>query len=137
MTARITRKIKREVKLAIGTLVSVASYCVFYRFTGVGFVCPWHALTGLNCPGCGLTRLLESLLFGDFYQAFRYNPLLFILLPFGICLGMDNILAAKRGRRKVIQRIPNAVWVGLVVVVVAYGLMRNLPWFSFLAPTEL
>ena len=44
-------------------------------------LCPIKALTGLNCPGCGITRMFVALFHGDIYQAFRYNPLVFIELP--------------------------------------------------------
>jgi O-antigen ligase len=43
--------------------------------------CIFHAVTGLECPGCGSLRAAHSVLHGDFAMAFRLNPLLFILLP--------------------------------------------------------
>lgn len=41
--------------------------------------CPFHRLTGLNCPGCGTTRMLEALLSGDVAEAFSLNPFFFLL----------------------------------------------------------
>ena len=41
--------------------------------------CFFHKITGFYCPGCGITRMLLSLLHLDFYQAFRWNPFLFLL----------------------------------------------------------
>lgn len=43
--------------------------------------CMFHELTGLYCPGCGSTRATRRLLCGDLAGAFRYNPLLVVLLP--------------------------------------------------------
>ncbi|HVF42774.1 MAG TPA: DUF2752 domain-containing protein [Pyrinomonadaceae bacterium] len=41
-----------------------------------GFVlCPFRALTGLPCPGCGMTRAFCALGHGDLSAAFGYNPL--------------------------------------------------------------
>jgi hypothetical protein len=37
--------------------------------------CPWHALTGWPCPGCGTTRALTHLLHADPLGALRFNPL--------------------------------------------------------------
>ncbi len=36
---------------------------------------PFHDLTGLPCPFCGMTRSGQSLLAGDLVQAFYYNAL--------------------------------------------------------------
>ena len=46
--------------------------------------CLWNEMTGLYCPGCGITRMLIAMIQLDFYQAFRYNPFLFLLIIFGI-----------------------------------------------------
>jgi hypothetical protein len=44
------------------------------------FFCPFKALTGLPCPGCGMTRALLSMTKGDFHGAFAFNPFSFFLL---------------------------------------------------------
>lgn len=49
--------------------------------------CPIKLLTGVSCPGCGMTRAYASLLRLDFSAAFAYHPLwplipiLLVLLP--------------------------------------------------------
>ena len=42
--------------------------------------CPFKALTGIPCPGCGMTRAILSITKGDFHGAFSYNPFSFFLL---------------------------------------------------------
>ena len=42
--------------------------------------CPFKALTGIPCPGCGITRAMLSITKGDFHGAFSYNPFSFFLL---------------------------------------------------------
>lgn len=44
-------------------------------------MCPFKAITGLPCPGCGGIRASQSILKGDFMSALQTNPLscLFIL----------------------------------------------------------
>ena len=49
--------------------------------------CTFHNLTGLPCPGCGLTRSLVAALHGDVKQSFQYHrlgllTLLYVLLQF-------------------------------------------------------
>ena len=46
--------------------------------------CPIHQFTGLLCPGCGATRALAALTHLHFTEAWRLNPLLFLLLPLAI-----------------------------------------------------
>lgn len=44
-------------------------------------VCPFHWLTGWDCPLCGGQRLVHELLHGRLCAAFSHNPLLFVSLP--------------------------------------------------------
>lgn len=44
--------------------------------------CPIFRLTHLYCPGCGATRAIAALLHGRLAEAFHYNALLTVLLPF-------------------------------------------------------
>ena len=49
--------------------------------------CLFHKLTGLNCPGCGMTRAAHATLHGQLGEAFRFNPLGMVLLPLA-CVGV-------------------------------------------------
>lgn len=42
--------------------------------------CPFEALTGIPCPGCGMTRAILSLVSGNPGDAVLYNPFSFFLL---------------------------------------------------------
>ena len=42
--------------------------------------CPFKALTGIPCPGCGMTRAMLSITKGDLQGAIGYNPFSFFLL---------------------------------------------------------
>lgn len=81
--------------------------------------------------------MLVAILTGDFYQALRYNPLVFILLPFAIIYLIDNLISKVKGRNSLLARTPNWVWILVIIVLVIYGVMRNLPWSNYLAPTEI
>ena len=41
----------------------------------IGTTCPFLALTGYYCPGCGGTRAVRSLLKGDLRMSIQYHPL--------------------------------------------------------------
>ncbi|WP_079415603.1 DUF2752 domain-containing protein [Paenibacillus ferrarius] len=89
--------------------------------------CIFHAVTGLYCPGCGITRVALSLLKWDFYQAFRFNPLVFVLLP----LYLTYMMANKRG----MSRTSRIIMTVMLIATISFGLLRNIPAFDWLAPT--
>ena len=56
-------------------------YFVFISVTKIGISCPFYLFTGLQCPGCGITRMILSLLRADFAGAFRHHPVLLLTSP--------------------------------------------------------
>jgi hypothetical protein len=87
--------------------------------------CPILTLTGWQCPGCGSTRALYSLLHGDLAQAFAMNPLFIACYASGLLL--IAMYAAERSRRFALAKALNWLAVATVVVATAYtGLVRNL-----------
>ena len=65
--------------------IVAGSICLFVLEPGKSIllpVCPFRALTGFTCPGCGSTRGMHQLLHGNLGAAFEFNPLLLLALPF-------------------------------------------------------
>jgi len=57
--------------------------------------CIWKIMFGIDCIGCGLTSSFIYILQLNFLDAYLINPLIFILIPFGIIylkLDYDNFL---------------------------------------------
>lgn len=98
--------------------------------------CPLHYFTGLYCPGCGSLRAMHQLLHGNLRGAWALNPMAVLLLPF-VAYGLTSeALFEVRGRRLPHFFLP-AVWIEtLGVVIVLFGIVRNLPMhpFNLLAP---
>lgn len=90
--------------------------------------CPFLAMTGRWCPGCGSLRALHQLLRGDVVAALGFNILLVAAVP----LVLWGWVAWVRPRVRPPSSFPLALPV--LVVVLAFWLARNLPWFSVLAP---
>lgn len=84
--------------------------------------CPFHEGTGLLCPGCGSTRALQALAEGDAAYSLRCNALLFPMLAWAV------LLCTLKGRNFAV-----VVYGGLGVLL-AYMLLRNLPFAAFLRP---
>ena len=120
----------------------VISFClllglVLYLKLGIWLFCPIYKFTGFYCPGCGITRMLSSLMNGRFYQAFRYNPLVFIMIPFVIFHFCDSVIAFWKKRRTVLEKLEPGIWYVLIGVFIVYGILRNIPLFDYLKPTSV
>lgn len=126
----------RKVKLSLFIIFLLTLMGFLYLlliYFDIVIPCFFYKLTGFYCPGCGVTRMFLSLLHLDFYQAFRFNPLLFILFPFFIILG---ILQYKRWLfNQNYFKVPDFVWNSILIITILYGILRNLEVFSFMAPT--
>jgi hypothetical protein len=44
--------------------------------------CPFHSITGLDCPGCGSQRAIHHLTHLEIKKAFISNPLLIMAIPY-------------------------------------------------------
>lgn len=94
-------------------------------------VCPFFALTGFACPGCGSTRGLHHLLHGDVVAAFRFSPLMMVLLPFLLYALVRHTNAVMRDRPiKGNQLNANYIWL-LFFVVLSFWIFRNTPLYPF------
>ena len=62
--------------LAVGVL-----YLIFTLTVKVSIPCPIKLITTLDCPSCGITRMLQSLAKLDLKGAYGYNQFLFITAP--------------------------------------------------------
>jgi hypothetical protein len=95
--------------------------------------CQFHRLTGLNCPGCGMTRAAYALLHGEFASAVRDNALLVGLLAWFTLRSGRFGLNRWRGRPNGEFFPARCLWI-LLGLMLAFTILRNLPAFAFLAP---
>ena len=114
--------------LLAGCAVCVALlYAIDPAKTQVFPPCPFHALTGLYCPGCGSLRALHHVLHGDLRAASGLNPLMVVSIPV-LCL----MAAFPRWAYR-----PWVAWSAFAVLL-TYGVIRNIPlWpYLYLAPSS-
>jgi hypothetical protein len=91
--------------------------------------CPFKALTGWNCPGCGGLRMTHDVLHGDFAAAVIDNVFLLVGLPL-----LTAWLVVRWRRDQPLMTKP-AIVVSAVAVI-TWTVVRNLPGFP-LVPTLL
>src|SRR5687768_1822652 len=101
------------------TLAFGTAYLFIFEPGKSGFfpICPFRALTGLTCPGCGSTRALHRLLHGDMVAAFEFNPFLVLSLPFLAYVLVRYTTAAVTGRPLQGNRL-NAKYIWMLFVVI-------------------
>jgi hypothetical protein len=91
--------------------------------------CPVYALTGYKCPGCGSQRAFYNLLQGNFMTAFRYNPLMLIIVSY-ILLGIYIEYIANLSNNTIL-RLRNLLYgkwaiLALAVIIIIYTVVRNI-----------
>lgn len=107
---------------------------ILHKTFNIKIPCVFHKITSLYCPGCGITRAILSLIELDFYQAFRYNMLvvtLILLFIIYLLVCTINYIITKR----FFIKIPNYIYVILLIITILFGILRNIEMFNVLAPT--
>jgi hypothetical protein len=96
--------------------------------------CPFLATTGLYCPGCGAMRAVHDLLHGDLAGALARNPLTVIAVPY-LVVAWFTWLRRSTGRPapRSTTLPPWTIWT-LLALVLAFGVLRNLPGWGWLSP---
>lgn len=95
--------------------------------------CPWLALTGTYCPGCGTLRATHALTHGDLGTALARNPA--TVLAYAVMfVGFLNYTARMWTGRPKKRLAPAWVLYALFWGILAFWLLRNLPGFDWLSP---
>jgi hypothetical protein len=94
---------------------------------GVFLPCPFRSLTGLWCPGCGLTRATHHLVRGDITQALRYNVFVVVVLAALAAIWLAWLLSALERPVRWAAHIGARSQVAAGVALLGFAVVRNLP----------
>lgn len=97
-------------------------------------VCPWLALTGTYCPGCGGLRAVNDLTHGDLLGAASSNLLFVGSLPFLAVWWLRSVVDGWRGRRGPVTDRTAYVVLAVLGLAAVFWVVRNLPFAAWLAP---
>ena len=116
----------------LALLVCLGYYALLVYFQ-VGIPCIFYKVTGLMCPGCGVTRMVRSIIALDFSSAFHYNPVVFVTSPILLYFVGKSYLCWLFNKKQK-ERLWEKVLLYLVIVLLlGYGILRNIPiaksWF--------
>lgn len=89
-------------------------------------LCPFRAMTGLDCPGCGMTRALSRLTQGRIGTALDYNIVLVIAVP-ALCYLYLRWLASAFGLNWPPLRLGRTANAVVLLTLMAFSVLRNLP----------
>lgn len=87
--------------------------------------CTFLSLTGYKCPGCGSQRAVHALLHGNVAEAFRYNAMLLIAVPWIILCLFAESQRVRNPRLYARLNAPLLVWLFLAMVLI-WWLLRNI-----------
>jgi hypothetical protein len=119
-------------------IAGIAAGIVLYFFdpaTTAWFpVCPFRALTGWNCPGCGSLRALHALLHLDIGSALRANAVTTSTV-IGLALAA-GLRAFGRGADAFARLTTPPALARVLIVTALFGIVRNIPVrpFTWLIP---
>ncbi len=123
-----TEKLKRIRRVAfIATLFIVIGiiYVAVVSFLKFGIPCVFYELTGLKCPGCGITRAIISMLHFRIYDAMTYNALAFLIIAYILFIFINTSWVYIKSGIYHLSAGKEYISVIFLILLVAWGIVRN------------
>ena len=109
-------------KYKIGIIICIVYYASTVNIFGAS--CPFILVTGLPCPGCGLTRSLVNICTGHFARAFTTNPASYAWFVMIVLFVVTRYFLGKKP--KYMYWILTAVAI-ITITVYLYGMIKYFP----------
>lgn len=94
----------------------------------IEYECPFRAVLGIQCPGCGSSRCIRAIAGGDFIAGLRHNSFLTLAI-FGLALfGLLGFSSPKRASNIVdfFRNHRRTFVIMLVIATIVFTISRNL-----------
>ena len=129
---------RREVLLPLGVGVAALAGTVYVaavdpNLAGHYPTCPFLAITGWYCPGCGALRALHALAHGDLMTALARNPFAVVAAGYLVVAWVLwlNRTVTGRPRRGL---APPWVLYTVLAAILMFWILRNVPGWTWLSP---
>lgn len=125
MSKEMKKRIQRVARVAALFVCAGLLYAVIVKILGRGIPCVFHDITGLKCPGCGMTHAMTALLnldFNAFIQANLFAPL--IIIFFITAFASTSLKYIKTGIYR-LSALNSFVEISFLVLFIAWGIARN------------
>jgi hypothetical protein len=93
--------------------------------------CLFRVVTGLDCPGCGGTRMVWYLLHGNLPEAARHHLVALLLVPF-VVYGYVAWTASRLFGTRIPWKPTKVFWLTVAIAWALFAVVRNLPFEPFL-----
>ncbi len=121
-----TRLLHGILAITLGLIIAFAVFVDTNTVEDSPSVCYFNTMTGLPCPGCGITRSVSAAGNGHFEAAWTYHPfgigVLFALVTLFITESLYSIVPVKITKRllSLSYKLSIAIYAGLIL----YGIIR-------------
>ena len=112
--------------IAAGVVGAVCVASALIDPTGGPTLCPFKAMTGLDCPLCGATRAAHQLFRGNVIGALDFNAVFVLVAPVLIWLAVVVLRQGFGGAAPRIPHVNRSTIVTLVAAVLVFTVVRNL-----------
>ena len=119
------KRLRKVLLLGAGLGLAGLAYGLLCRRLGFGIPCLFNLVTGLQCPGCGVSRMCVSLMTGELAAAWEHNPAILCLLPFGMAVGLDCALRYIRTGVSAPHRWAERLCAAMAGILLVFGVARN------------
>ena len=120
---KIVGRIWKDIRAYWGFALLFAAYDILMHVVFDAF-CPLVIVTGLPCPGCGMTRAIFFFATGQFARGWQMNPLGILWLLLAVWFGVMRYGLGKKAKG-VLQA--GGVLVCLMVLLYAVRMYREFP----------
>ncbi len=103
----------KDIKWAIIIIIAYFALGRYFLYS----LCPMVMVTGLPCPGCGLTRAGFALLRLDLAGAYRIHPFIYPIAGYIAVFGWNRYIMGRRMGKK----LKAGLTVLMVLVILFYG----------------
>lgn len=112
-------------EFAVIIILAFIYLAVFLSFEK-GIPCWFNLMTGLKCPGCGMTHAIAQLWRGDIKGALEYNALCFSVLPITCLYVMYRAVRYVNSGEEGFHIWEYLLLVVLLTVSIGYSVARNI-----------
>lgn len=108
------RRIGQDIKNLWPTVLALSVYTILVNVMFHAF-CPMLLITGIPCPGCGMSRALLLLLMGHPAESVEMHPLAPLVLVLLIYIGWNRYIIGRKSKM-----VPLFTGIGVVLLVICY-----------------
>ncbi|MFT5102946.1 MAG: hypothetical protein ACI86C_000594 [Candidatus Latescibacterota bacterium] len=87
----------------VGGYILVSVLVKLFLDIDICIPCIWKTIFGFTCPGCGLTTALIKLAGFEIAEAYKANPLIFVIIPTGLVYLLIDFVKFKKIKTSLYQ----------------------------------